>query len=339
MRAGAAFRLGVGRVNGAPALVAGLCLMTLLVALPLSLAVRGMIETHLGRSLVAAAADRGDYQWWQEFLSQASGVGSTFTPSIVGFGAVLDNLDAVLDNEPMALTIAGATAAWLVIWSFLSGGVIDRLARERPTRSAGFFAAAGIHFWRFLRLGAIAFGVYAFLFAAVHGWIFERFYADAIRDLSVERRAFLLRLAGYVLFGGLLIFFNAIFDYARIRIVVEDRRSALGAVASGARFVRRHFSTVAALYILNGLALAVVMAIYALLAPGAPTVGPRMWAVLLIGQSYIVGRHYLKLVFYASQTALFQSAVAHAEYTASPTIEWPESPAAERIANAGRAGV
>jgi len=48
---------------------------------------------------------------------------------------------ALVDNLPLATTIAGATAAWLVVWSFLSGGVLDRYARQRPTRAAGFFAA------------------------------------------------------------------------------------------------------------------------------------------------------------------------------------------------------
>ena len=52
-----------------------------------------------------------------------------------------------------------------------------------------------------------------------------------------------MRIAGYVLFGAVLVFFNVIFDYARIRIVVEDRRSAIGAIAAGARFVRRHFGS------------------------------------------------------------------------------------------------
>ena len=111
--------------------------MTLLVSLPLSFALGGMIEEHLGRSLAADAAAAGtDYDWWQEFSAQATGLGTTFVPSIVGFGAVLDNLDSLLDNQRLAVTIAGATCAWLVIWSFLSGGVIDRLARARPTRSA-----------------------------------------------------------------------------------------------------------------------------------------------------------------------------------------------------------
>ncbi len=335
MTAWAAFRDGIRRVNGAPLLVAGMCLVTLLLALPLSIALRGMIESHLGRSLVAEGVATGaDYQWWQEFLSQATGLGSTFTPSIVGFGAVLDNLDALLDNEPMAATIAGVTAAWLLIWSFLSGGVIDRLARDRRTRTHGFFAACGVYFWRFLRLGVFAFLIYAVLFGPLHRWIFSSLYENLIRDLTTERTALLIRLASYLLFGLVLIFFNVIFDYARIRMVVEDRRSAVGAIAASARFVRRHLGRVSALYLLNGLAFVVLLAVYALLSPGAPGSGPLMWFVLLLGQAYIVARHYLKLVFYGSQTALFGSALAHAPYTAPPRIEWPDSPSAESITNA-----
>jgi len=336
MSAPASFREGLRRVNGAPVLLAGMCLLTLLVALPLSLALRGMLAGHLGRSLAAGPAASGaDYQWWQEFLSQATGLGATFTPSIIGFGAVLDNLDAFLENTPMAATIAGVTAAWLLLWSFLSGGVIDRLARARRTRAHGFFAACGIHFWRFLRLGLFAWLVYYALFGWLHGWMFSKVYDDLVRDLTTEQTAALIRLAGYLLFGAILIFFNVIFDYARIRIVVEDRRSAVGGIVAGARFVRRHFGRVSALYLLNALAFLVLLALYALLSPGTPGSGVAMWAVLLLGQAYIVARHYLKLLFYASQTALFQSELAHASYTAAPSVEWPDSPAAERISNAG----
>jgi hypothetical protein len=42
----------------------------------------------------------------------------------------------------------------------------------------------------------------------------------------------------------------------------------------------------------------------------------------------------VKLVFYASQTALFQRALAHASYAAAPAVVWPDSPAAESITNA-----
>jgi hypothetical protein len=72
-----------------------------------------------------------------------------------------------------------------------------------------------------------------------------------------------------------------------------------------------------------------------LLAPGTSGSGGGLWVALLLGQTFIVGRHYLKLVFYGSQVALFQGAQAHGAYTAAPVVVWPESPAIETITNAG----
>jgi hypothetical protein len=323
------------RVTAAPALVAGMCLVTLLIALPLAIALRGMLAAHLGPSLTAdVAADEGDYQWFREFAQQATGLGTTFGPSVIGFGAVLHNLSALLDNDPLAATITGVTAAWLVIWSFLSGGVIDRLARARRTRAGGFIGACGVHMWPMFRLGALAMFVYGFLFAFVHPLIFDVIYAQLTTDIPVERSAFVARFAGYLFFALLLGFFNVTFDYARIRIVVEQRRSALAAVGMAARFIRRRFGSVAMLYLMNSVLFIVLVAAYGFLTPPLPGRGAALWWALLLGQSYIVGRHYLKLVFYASQTALFQSALAHAAYTAPPTPVWPESPAVEAIINA-----
>lgn len=336
MSALSAFRDGVRRVNGAPHLVVGMFLVTLGIALPLALALRGMIEAHLGPSLEAGTLASGvNGGWWQEFSSQATGLGTTFVPSLIGFGAVLDNLSGLLDNQRLAATIAGVTIAWMVIWSFLSGGLLDRFARNRPTRTAGFFAACGTHFWRFLRLGILGWLVYTFLFHTLHPLIFEDAYPRLVRDITMERRAFALRLGAYALFGAVLLFFTALFDFARVRLVVEDRRSAVGALLASVRFVRRNGGRVAGLYLLNGAAFVLVVAAYAAATPGAPKAGLHMVAVLLLGQVYILARHYLKLLFYASEIALFQRALAHAEYTAAPVVVWPESPAVEAITNAG----
>lgn len=335
MRAWTAFRDALGRVNGAPMMVLGMCAATLLVALPLSFVVRDAIEAHLGRSLVAdSVAGGANYDWWQEFTSQASGLAASFNPSIVGFGAVLDNLEALLDNLALSTSIAAITLLWIVVWSFLSGGVLDRLARRRPTRAHGFFAACGVHFWRFARVGLLAYLTYAVLFAYVHPWIFDDAYESLVRDVTAERTGFAMRLAAYILFGALLTLCTMIFDFARVRIVVEDRRSAVAAVVAGARFVRRHAGSIAALYLVNGAAFLTLILVYALVSPGAPGGGLSGWLVLLLGQAYIVARHYLKLVFYASGISLFQSALAHASYTAAPAVVWPDSPSAEAIGNA-----
>jgi hypothetical protein len=335
MTAWAAFRAGIRRVADAPMLLAGMCMATVLVALPLSFIVRDAIETHVGRSLTAEAlAAAPDHGWWQEFSSGASGLAETFVPSIIGFGAVMKNLSGLLDNTSLTITLAAVTLGWMVVWSFLSGGAMDRLARARPIRSQGFFAACGVHFWRFLRLGVLGWMVYMLLFFHLHHWLFDELYPSLTRDVSVERTDFMIRAAGYLLFGGALILTSMAFDFARVRIVVEDRRSAIGALAAGSRFARRNLGKAAALYALNGAAFVVLVLVYALISPGAPRAGLSGWVVLLVGQAYIIARHYLKLVFYASEIAFFQGALAHASYTAAPAVVWPDSPAAEAIVNA-----
>ena len=90
---------------------------------------------------------------------------------------------------------------------------------------------------------------------------------------------------------------------------------------------------------------------HALAAAAVPALGPKwmdpaylldqygdafFWIALAIGQLYILLRHYVKLLFYASQIAFFQGELAHASYTAAPQVVWPDSPAAESIANAGQ---
>src|SRR5688572_8043521 len=152
---------GWRRVFAAPAVIVGVFAVTLLTAVPLAVTLRGQIEAHLGRSLMASeATDAVNWNWWQEFASQASGVGTTFTPSVIGFAATLDNVSSLLDGQREAVPVIAALATYLVVWTFLSGGILDRYARQRPTRAHGFFAAAGVFFWRFLRLAVMAGLVY-----------------------------------------------------------------------------------------------------------------------------------------------------------------------------------
>ena len=61
----------------------------------------------------------------------------------------------------------------------------------------------------------------------------------------------------------------------------------------------------------------------------------RMWLTLGLGSDVHPGRHYVKLMFYASETSYFQRALAHASYTAAPAVVWPESPAAEAVLQCG----
>jgi hypothetical protein len=328
-----AWREGVRRVLRAPAIVAGVWVLTVLVSLPLALGLRSMIADHLGSSLAADEAASGvNYDWWQEFSDQATGVGVTFKPTIIGFGAVLDNMSAFLDAERRPVVIAAAAGAYILLWLFLAGGIIDRYARDRATRANGFFAACGVFFFRFLRLSIVMGIVYGFLFGYMHSWLFDHLYVRMTRDVNVERTAFFARAALYLVFGILVAGCNLIFDYAKVRAVVEDRRSMLGAILAAARFIQRNYGAAVALYLADLALFLLVVGAYAVVAPGAGRAGWIAWAGFAVGQAYIVGRLIVKLIFWASETALFQGRLAHAGYVAAPARTWPDSPAAEAIA-------
>ena len=323
------------RVTRAPAVLAGVVVLTLAGAVPFALSLRATLATHLGTSQMAQqAADGVNYDWWQEFQSQASGVGATFSPRIVGFAATLDSLSAVADTRRETTALVGLMAAYILVWTGLIGGIVDRYARQRPTRVQGFAAASATLFVRFLRLGVVSGLVYGWLFGYLHPWLFDERIASLTRGLDSERAAFAWRAVGYVVFGALVVAANVVFDYAKIRMVVEDRRSALGGLAAGFRFVWRHASSVVGLYAANLLVFLGMVAVWALVAPRVTAAGPGMWAAFLLGQCFVVARLGAKLHFLASQTALFQASLAHADYVAAPVPTWPESPAVEAVSRA-----
>jgi hypothetical protein len=319
-------------VNAAPLIVLSIWALSLLLALPLGLVLRGMIRDSLGESLAAESAAEGvNYDWWNEFLQQTGGIGTTFVPSIVGFAGPLRNLSDLMDNLPLAATITSVVTAWLVIWAFVAGGILDRYARNRTTHTPAFFAACGVLFFRFLRLGAMAALAYWLLFGLVHGWLFESLYERWTRDFAVERHAFFARLALYLLFAALLALVNIVIDYAKVRAVVEDRRSMVGAVSASARFIARHPRATVGLYLLNTFVFAVILLFYGLIAPGARWRGAGVWFAFAVAQTYILARVWAKLVFAASQIALFQSRLAHAGYAAFPERHALEPPVIESM--------
>jgi hypothetical protein len=323
---------GMKRVGRAPLVLACVFVVTLLTAMPFSLLMRDAIASHLGNSLAAEEAARGfNYQWLGEYRAQSEDLGKTLQTAIIGFAAVLDNISALLDRDARPASILWLGAAYLLVWLFLAGGIIDRYARNRPTHSYEFFSACGMYFVRFLRLAPIMALTYYALFAIVHPIFFDDFFGILTADVTSERIAFFYRLGLYVVFGVLLVAANVVFDYAKVRAVVEDRRSMIGAIAASLRFIRRNFSTVAALYLVNGLIFVAVLLVYALVAPGVGGTVLRIGLGFAVSQLYLLARLWVRLVFVASETALFQGRLAYAGYVANPPLPLPDPPIVEQV--------
>ena len=313
---------GLRRVLQAPVILVGATVLTMVLALPLGQLLRSE-QTGLADSVAGHVSG--------QVSGQAAGIGRLFTISVIGAATVHANLNALFDGEGQEPAIVAVVLSYIMGWTFLSGGVLDRYARNRPTRSAGFFSACGLYGSRLLRLTVIAGLAYGVLFGIGYGWLCDDLNAVPTRNGTAQGLAFAGRLLPYVVFGCLLGAVNLVVDYARVRAVVEDRRSMIGAVIAGWRFVRRHPSACAGLYAANGLVLGAVMLSFTLGAPVTRTTGLSMWLAVWLGQVYIVARLACRLLFYAAEVSYFQSQLAHAGYVATPTPVWPESSSAEAL--------
>lgn len=322
---------GWRRVWAAPALAASLLVVTLLTALPLGVALGGMIREQLGTSdLANKPAWNWDAGWAAEFAAQAQGIGRTFTHEIIGFGGTLKILSDIIDARGINPTLAGAAVAYGALWMFLTGGILDRLARGRVVRAAGFFAASGAYFVRLIRLGVVMIASYWVLFRYLHPLLFTRVYDHYTRNMTAEREGFALRVGLYALFALVLFTVNLIFDFAKVRLVVEDRRSVISALGASMRFLRRRPFRAFGLYLLNGIGFLLVLRLWF---DAAPQAWESVTWAFFVTQVYLLARIWLRLVFMASAVVFFQGELAHAGYTARPPHLWPNSAAAEAIQN------
>jgi hypothetical protein len=222
---------------------------------------------------------------------------------------VAPDISHFFQSGPVPQAVVAATFVQTGLWLFLSGGLLDRFARARPIRTAAFFAAAGTYFFRFLRLAIIVWLV---------GWGLLRWQRAFPGSVSV-RIAVLIAVAAM----GLVV------DFAKVRAVVEDRRSMIGAAAGAIRFIRRRVWRVALLAVLNGLTmLAIVRILFQIDETAAPA-----WVSLLLSIGWILLGTTARLAYMASEVVFFQAELAHAGYTAAPLPTWPDSPAVEAMEN------
>jgi hypothetical protein len=316
---------GLRRVRRAPALVAGVWLVTVAVTVPPAVVLHDAVRDHLGSSVEAdAAADGANWMWMEEFNASDEPLARTLRPDVIGFAPVLDNTSALADAAARPTVVVIAGSVFLLLLTFLSGGLIDRLARDRALHPHGFFAACGGLWFRMLRLSVVSAIIYAAVFGSLHPWLFDGVFRSLTQDTTVERTAFIVRGGLYVVLCAVIAACSMVFDYAKVRLVVEDRRSVLAAIAASVRFIRRHPGAAAGVYSMNVASVLVVLIIYAAIAPGAGAAGWPMWGAFVVSQAFIAARLAVKLTFWASEAALFQSRLAHAGFVRRPLARWPD---------------
>jgi hypothetical protein len=263
-----------------------------------------------------------------------------FENDVLSFGGSTNTIYQASTMQPLRILAFGrfvdfflAVNLGVVVMLFLTGGAIDRLARMRPVGAAAFFGATGDAFLRFLR-ASVVLGALTWL------WLDVVVPQTIALTPPLTDTTSWLQPRAVVLVAGLvgLVILGIIGDYSRVRIVVEDRRSVLGAIGAGCRFVWRRPLAVLALTSLNLIVAAMVTFLatstFAALA-GAIDETPTMVAIRGTAALTVFAllQAALRLGCIGAAVSYFQSELAHAGYTARPTRTWPDSPAVEAIAN------
>jgi hypothetical protein len=306
MRSVRALVEGVWMVVTAPILLAGITVVSLLVAVPFGL----MLNSHVQASLANQpptyqGSVEIDPEWWSEFRAHAQGLDATFTPTVIGFAAPLDNLSALLDGSTRPLALAGPILLSALVWAFLWGGIFQRFVRGRREGPVAFWAAGFRFLARFAIISVVAGAASLLLYLTVHAVLFGPVYQWLASATSSERQAFFWRVALYAIFGALLMLVSLAADYARISTVWAPATSAAGAIAAGVRFIRANLGGVILLYLLAGALFVGLLTVYGGIdVYGGSRVGG--WRGVLIAQAFIVARLALRLVFAASEARFFK---------------------------------
>jgi hypothetical protein len=305
-------RDGLRRVSASPKLILFLWLFNFAMALPLAIIMSGQIQSSIGASLVHEKLQSGfDIDWYEEFAHDAQGLGKTFSPAVIGAGPFVGNLESWLNGNLFGghAGIVGLGLGYMVVWMFLLGGILDRFARrEQRLTAERFFSAAGRYFLRFLLLFLLGGVFYFFVFTFISPVLFSAI-ADFSRDVTVERTVFFWTAGAYLVVALFLVVVNMVFDYAKIATVLNGHRNMLVATFEGFRFVFSHPAKTFGLYLILGMALALFLGIYVLIAPGAGQASSLTVILAFIaGQIFLAIKLIARLTFFGGQMALYETA-------------------------------
>ncbi len=223
-------------------------------------------------------------------------VGSFFTDLIFGFKVV-----------PSSFSLLALLAlVYAVINSFIGGGFIGMYAREHRSSFADFLTDGAKYFGRFFRLSLMSVIFYALFFSLVMTWVNGSIQSWTQNEPS-EMTPYNYYMVRNVVFAAVMAIFMMCLDYAKIRIVVDDRISSILAFFAGFRFGFKNFFRTFGLYLTLCVIAFLLVVVYAWLEHLFPQTS--YWEIIfvvLVQQVYMMAWFWLKANFYASQTSFYQ---------------------------------
>ncbi|MCX4242199.1 hypothetical protein [Paraliomyxa miuraensis] len=280
--------------------------LSLLLSLSLAAALQvGLRESLEHREAAERLLQGWDGLWHASFSTRAEGLEATFDAGVVGIGAVLRSLDALVQGAlldlPLPLVVAGLL--YLLGWVWLGGGLLARFGGDRR----GVITLGAVHFRRLLSVAAVGWIGWALVLGSALPML-SRLVEHWCRDVVDERVHAAWLLGKYALVWSLVLAIRWVVDYAKVIAVADPSCSAGSALREGLRLcLRRARAVVGIAAILGAIGLALLV-LYSFLAPGADQGNPfKILVAFLISQTSVVARVVMRAWGLASEQALWEA--------------------------------
>jgi MFS family permease len=268
------------------------------------------LKSHIGPSDVGDHLEQSfDYLWWEEYRDQSQGLEKTFTPSIIGKGALLKNWESLILmkflNYPPSLLVFGFL--YILLHTFLAGGIVTTFSQD-PTKFTfkKFFHGSGKFFPYFFGFMILSLAVFFLVLGSITRW-FGSLIASSAENSVSEITPFILGAIFSLIFLVIFLFFHMIFDYARIKTVSEERKNILKSLFSSLNFVLKNPGTTWGLYYLLFIVTILLSTIYIFLHDLIPQVSLLgVGAAFILQQTFIFALIGIRCWLYASQLKLLQ---------------------------------
>ena len=220
---------------------------------------------------------------------------------------------------PMVAALLGLAALACIVELFLLGGALRIFGAGESFTAAAFFGGCGRYFWRLVRLALFALLFYAVV-CAIGGGLNAA--GNAIWGEGSEAGPLIwwgrFQFAVLVCLLGLC---NLAFDYAAIRLAVEDSRKAVRAYLGSFRLIRRAPFRTVGLYAALWLAASLVLVAYFGVSRLLPQTSVALVLLLfVVRQAMVVAKEACRLLFCSAQCALY----ADLRPVPAPAIVAPE---------------
>jgi hypothetical protein len=262
-----------------------------LFTLPLVVPVFWLVASTTGRTLAADRmfADKLDIRWIIDITNNR----------MPGFSLESTGMQIVLSLAVMGFI-------YLLLNTFFAGGIIEVFAVDYGHFTMRrFWAGCGAYFWRFFRLLLISFFFYGgagFIYLVVRGMV-----GSAAAEATSYDSFLYHRWGSLLLLVVMLGFVNMVFDYAKIRTVVEDSRSMFRETFSALGFSLRRLFSVSSLYsIIAVIGLALFLFLVRLRNSIDQSSVLSVIAAILLGQTAIAARMWTRLTFFAAELDFYR---------------------------------